>query len=316
MGPGRSLSFELAIACAVLVTVTLSDWREMVHQWWDIDTYGHIVLIPPILAWLVWLRRGELAKTAPHVWTGGLAIVGFGLAIWLTGKSTDANLIAQVGAVVALQGAIVTMLGARVALILAFPMLYALFLVPFGDEIVPALQQATARIAVVLTHLSGVPAVLHGLFIDTPAGRFVVAEECSGVKFLIAMVALATLVAWTAFRSWKRRALFLVGAALTSILANGVRAWGTIYVAQYVGPERAGGFDHIVYGWVFFAVVIATVLGVSWRFFERDPSDAGLTAKTADAIARRINDRGLAPDLALTVIVIAAIGFAVLARLL
>ena len=51
---------RLLLAWAALFAVNWPEWSEMVHQWWDIDTYGHIVLVPPILGWLVWLRRAEL----------------------------------------------------------------------------------------------------------------------------------------------------------------------------------------------------------------------------------------------------------------
>ena len=116
------------------------------------------------------------------------------------------------------------------------------------------------------------------ILIDTPAGLFIVAEECSGVKFLIAMLALGLLVAHTCFASWNRRAWFLIACVVVPIIANGIRAWATIFLAQYVGAEAAGGFDHIVYGWFFFALVLALVLGVAWRWFEREPEEAGWTA--------------------------------------
>jgi exosortase A len=312
--PWTGALVRLALAWTALFALTFAEWREMAHQWWDIDTYGHIVLVPPIIAWLVWLRRPELAKVAPRAGWLGVAVVCAGMVIWLAGRQAEINLFAQAGAIVVLQGAVMALLGARVALMLAFPLLYALFLVPFGDEIIPQLQNVTARIAVALTHASGVPAVIDGLFIDTPAGRFVVAEECSGVKFLIAMIALGTLVAGTAFRSWTRRVLFLGAAVVTSVAANGVRAWGTIYVAQYVGAERAGSFDHIVYGWVFFAVVIALVLAGAWKFFERDPAEAGLSAEQSAIVAGALGDRSIASDAALTLILAMAVGFAVLAR--
>lgn len=305
---------RLALASSMVIALTMTEWREMAHQWWDIDTYAHVLLIPPILAWLVWLRRAELAQIVPAGWPRGLGVVLAGLAIWLAGREAEVNLFAQAGAVMALQGTVASLLGVRAALVLAFPLLYAFFLVPFGDEIIPILQDVTARAAIALTHASGVPATIDGLFIDTPAGRFVVAEECSGVKFLIAMIALGTLVAWTGFRSWRRRVLLLVAAALTSIAANGVRAWGTIYAAQFVGAERAGGLDHIVYGWVFFAIVIAIVLGVAWRFFEREPGEAGLTAVEADALARSVGGRSITSGLALFVIGGMAIAFAALDR--
>jgi EpsI family protein len=121
------------------------------------------------------------------------------------------------------------------------------------------------------------------VFIDTPVGLFEVAEACSGVKFLIAMVALGTLVAHVCFKSWTRRAAFMALAVVLPILANGVRAWGTIFIAQSQGVQFAEGFDHIFYGWVFFAVVMALLLGLSWKFFDRAPDDPLLDAAAIEA---------------------------------
>jgi exosortase/archaeosortase family protein len=130
-----------------------------------------------------------------------------------------------------------------------------------------------------------VPAALHGFFIDTPVGRFEVAEACSGVKFLIAMIALGTLVAHLCFRSWTRRAVFMAACVVVPILANGVRAWGTIYVAQSRGVEFAAGFDHIVYGWIFFAIVMAVLLGAASPFFDRPANDRLVKAEAIERSA-------------------------------
>jgi hypothetical protein len=61
------------------------------------------------------------------------------------------------------------------------------------------------------------------------------------------------------------------------------RAWGTIYVAQSRGVAFAAGFDHIVYGWIFFAIVMAVLLGFSWRFFDRAPNDPLIDAGAIEA---------------------------------
>ena len=264
---------RLALVCAALVGLAWADWAEMARQWWDASTYNHILLVPPILAWLVRLRWPELGRLTPTGWWPGLGLLGGALIVWLAGAAAGINLASQLGAVLMLQAAVATLLGPRVAAGLLFPLGYMLFLVPFGDEMVPALQAITADLAVALTHASGVPAVLDGVFIDTPAGLFEVAEACSGVKFLVAMVALGTLVAHLCFASWRRRAGFMLAAVVVPVLANGVRAWGTIYVAQSQGIAFAAGFDHIVYGWIFFALVMAAVLGAAWRFFDRSPED-------------------------------------------
>ena len=289
----------------------------MAHQWWNIDTYSHILLILPILAWLVWIRRDEVARVEARGWWPGFLWCLLGLAICFVGRSADINLIAQLGVIVAFQGATFGIVGLRVGLILAFPLAYMFFLVPFGDEIIPPLQYVTAEMATALTRFSGVETVADGIHIDTPAGLFIVAEECSGVKFLVAMVALGVLVAYSCFASWKRRILFLLACVIVPIVANGIRAWATIFIAQYVGAEAAGSFDHIVYGWFFFGIVIALVLGVAWRWFEREPEEAGWSAQQVSALPmlQRLEGNGASPALVLGATLTAALVFAVMPRL-
>lgn len=283
---------QLALAWTGLIVLTGAAWAEMADQWWNSSTYNHIVLVPAILAWLARLRWPELAKLRPQACWPGLAWLAAGLIAWTLGIAAGVNTMDELGAVMLLQGAIVVLLGPKVTAGLLFPLGYMFFLVPIGGEMIAPLQAITARIAVALTHLSGVSATLSGVFIDTPVGRFEVAEACSGVKFLVAMIALGTLVAHMGFRSAWRRALFMAACGVVPVLANGVRAWGTIYVAQSQGVAFAAGFDHIVYGWIFFALVMAAVLGVAWRFFDR-PADDRLVdiaamerSPTLDAIAR------------------------------
>ena len=306
----RSALAALGAAALALVAVTAQSWGEMLHQWWNIDTYNHLLLVPFITGWLVMLKAGELAKITPRPFVPGLLLVAAALGLWWAGCASGINLLAHAGAVGALQAAVVSVLGLRAALLLALPLAFATFLVPFGDEIIPPLQFITADIAIALTHWSGVEASIAGIHIHTPAGLFIVAEACSGVKFLIAMVTLGVLVCFTRFDSWSRRAAFMAACVIVPVLANGVRAWATIYVAQFIGAERATGFDHIVYGWIFFAIVVALLLGGAWRFFEREPEDYGWTA---DNLARSVSlasaEQGrLAPaGAALAVIALAAI---------
>jgi exosortase A len=277
-GAWRGALEALSVAALALVALTWREWGEMAHQWWNIDTYTHLLLVPFIIGWLVRLKSGELARITPRGFAPGLFLLLAALALWGAGRASGINLLAQAGAVGALQAAVVSVLGLRAALLLALPIAYAAFLVPFGDEIIPPLQAITAEIAIALTRWSGIEASIAGIHIHTPAGLFIVAEACSGVKFLIAMVTLGVLVCATRFASWHRRAAFIAACVIVPICANGVRAWATIHVAQFIGAERATGFDHIVYGWIFFAIVLAALLGAAWRFFEREPQDYGWRA--------------------------------------
>jgi EpsI family protein len=176
--------------------------------------------------------------------------------------------------VLMLQGAAVSVLGPNVSRALLFPLAYMAFLVPFGDFLEGPLQTITVAMVMPLLHLFGVPASVDGVLITTSNGYFEVAEACSGAKFVIAMIAFGVLVANVCYVSWSRRAAFLAMALVVPVIANGLRAFGTIYAAWWTSVEAATGMDHIVYGWVFFAAVMAAVLAIGWKWFDRDPDAA------------------------------------------
>lgn len=274
---------RLVIAWIGLFVLFHRDWAAMADQWWNSSTYNHILFVPAIIAWLFFGRAKEIARIAPSAWWPGLLVFAGALFVWLLGALSGLELARQLGVVVLLPVSLLTLLGPRVAAGLLFPLCYMLFLVPFGDELVPALQMITAKLSIALTHWSGIPAEIEGVFIDTPAGLFEVAEACSGVKFLVAMIALSALVAQLCFKSWTRRIALMIAAVVLPILANGVRAWGTIYIAQFQGIEFAQGFDHIFYGWVFFALVMAVMFGLAWRFFDRSADEPLIDAEAIGA---------------------------------
>lgn len=303
----------VSISWLVLILLFGRTWGEMAGQWWSSSTYSHILLIPAILVWLVQIRAPQLALLSPLAWWPGLALLAGALFVWLVGTLADVSIASQSGAVTMLVAAVLTLLGPKVGAALAFPLGYMMFLVPVGDELVPAMQLVTATLTVALIELSAIPASVDGVFIDTPAGLFEVAEACSGVKFLVAMAAFGVLVANVCFRSWSLRVAFLFLALALPILANGVRAWGTILVAQWIGAERATGFDHIVYGWIFFAVVIAAVLAMSWRFFDRAANDPMIDAEAIAASPLLTRLERLTLPTGFAVVLIAGLASAVIA---
>jgi exosortase A len=264
----------LAALAGAILLLFRRDAADIAAIWYQSSTFNHCLLIVPLLGWLVWQRWPELRQLAPAAWAPGLAVVAAGAFAWLLGEAGGLALARHAGLALMLEGAVVACLGKAVARGLAFPLFYALFLVPAGEELVPPMQTLTAKMSMVLLGLFHVPARIEGIFITTPTGLFQVAEACSGVKFLIAMAAYGALAANLCFRSWRRRAAFLAAALIVPILANGIRAWGTIYVAYRAHSLAfAASFDHVFYGWIFFAIVIAVVMGAAWPFFDRKAND-------------------------------------------
>ena len=263
----------LATAWSAIGLLFLRDVVGLVGIWWTSSTFNHCLLIPPIIGWLVWQRWPALRQLAPRGWWPGLLLVAAGAFGWLLGDAAGVALARHLGLILMLQGSAIAILGPEISRGLAFPLTYMLLMVPAGEGLVPPLQTLTAKMCMALLDLVGIPAHIEGIFITIPNGWFEVAEACSGVKFLIAMAAFGVLAAHVCFKSWPRRILFVAASLILPVLANGARAWGTIYVAHLTNAHFAAGFDHVLYGWIFFGIVIALLMGISWPWFDRPIDD-------------------------------------------
>ena len=265
----RSALTRLGIATTVILALFWRDAADMAAIWWNSSTFNHCLLILPILVWLVMQRKELLAELKPEPWTPAVLYGAVGAGGWLLGDAAGLAVARQLGLVMMLQGSVATLLGPNVTRGLFFPLFYMFFLVPIGEEAVPVLQTLTAKMCMVLLGWTGIPAHIDGIFISTPTGYFRVAEACSGVKFLIAMIAFGALASNLCFQGWRKRIAFMAMCIVVPIIANGLRAFGTIYIAHYSNIEFASGFDHVFYGWIFFGIVIALVMAIGWRFFDK-----------------------------------------------
>lgn len=299
----------LALVAGAILLLFLGDAVDMATIWWTSSTFNHCLFIPPIIAWLVWQRRAELAELTPRSAPLGLLIVGAGGFGWLLGEAAGVGFARQLGLVMMLQGSVVAILGIAVARGLLFPLFYMIFLVPFGEAFVPALQLITADLSMILLNLFGLPAHIEGVFITTPSGYFEVAEACSGVMFLIAMVALGSLMANLCYSTWPRRLGFMALCVVVPIVANGIRAFGTIYIADRSGVGFAESFDHVVYGWFFFALVIALIMALGWRFIDRDIDAPAFDPRALQPIAVADETTGRAAAIGTLALLIAVAPF-------
>lgn len=307
-GAGQGWRRHLAVLAALVLALLVAlrrDVADLATIWWTNTTFGHCLFIPPVVGWLVWNRRVELARLSPTGWWPGLLPVAGGAFLWLLGDAAGLALFRHLALVALLWGAVAATLGPNVTRGLLFPLGYLLFAVPFGDELEGPLQTVTVWMTMHLLALAGVPAQVEGVLITIPNGWFEVAEACSGSKFVIAMSAFGVLVAHLCYRRWSRRIAFLAAALVVPVVANGLRAFGTIYAAHLTSVEAATGFDHIVFGWVFFGLVMAATLAIGWRWFDRDPDEPAFDPAALQVIPRLAGDARLTAPAAAAIVLAA-----------
>ena len=266
---GEKVAFA-AVAIAAIVLLFRDTAADIVITWYKSNAYNHGFLIIPICLYLAYSQGSKLAAVEMQPDLRGAILVALAALAWLLGHLTGTLVVQELSLVASIQCVIFTMFGWPLTRRLAFPLAYLYFAVPFGQEIEPRLQAITAALSVDMLRIVGVPVFADGNLISIPTGNFNVAEECSGLRFLTASVAMGTLFAGIMYRSWLRRAAFLSMSLVLPILANGARAFGIILLAYATNNQLAAGVDHIVYGWLFFSLIMVVMLAIGMCFRESD----------------------------------------------
>ena len=266
--PQWRFAFPLVVLTVLGVFAVFIDTaRSIVEIWNDYETYTHGYIILPISLWLIWQQRGELARTVPRPsWLGLLALAG-AVFLWLLGNLAGAQVVMQYALAAAIPALVLTLLGWSVVRLILFPLLFLLLAVPFGDALIDPLVNHTADFVVAALQLTGIPVFREGNMLTISSGVWSVVEACSGVRYLIASVTLGVIYAYLTYRSIWRRILFIAASIAVPIFANGLRAYMIVMIGHLSDMKYAVGVDHLIYGWVFFGLVMLILFWVGnfWR---------------------------------------------------
>jgi exosortase A len=265
-----------------LLWIFRSEIGAAFEVWTSSQTFGHAFFIFPITLFLLYRLRHRLAALRPKAAPWALVLIAGAVLSWTIGDLANSMVVKQLAFVAIWQSLFLLVFGWQATGASLFPLAYLYLAVPFGLSLIPALQDVTAQIVVHLLRFSGVPVFLDGYYIEIPNGNFLVAEACSGVRYLIVCIALGVLTAYLFFRSWRRRILFLALAILVPIVANGIRAYSIVMIAYHGRQEFASDFDHVVYGFAFLSVVTLSLLGFGALL--RDGRFAPLLDRTDSAV--------------------------------
>lgn len=258
-----------ALLALLAVLVLFRDtFAAMVAIWSRSDTFAHAFLVPPIALALAWRKRDELARVpvaASPLW---LVPLVFACVAWLLAELAGVQAGSQAAAVAMVVLCVPAVLGTRLARVVAFPLLFLFFSVPMGEFLIEPMMEGTADFTVAALRLSGIPVYREGLQFVIPSGNWSVVAACSGVRYLIASVMVGTLFAYLNFHSLRRRLAFVAVAIAVPVVANWLRAYMIVMLGHLSSNKLAAGADHLVYGWVFFGVVILLMFMIGTRFVD------------------------------------------------
>ncbi len=250
--------------------------RLLVLRWYNDDFYSYAFLIPLISAYMLWSQRERVAASIGRPdYLLGVPTLLVSLAALLVGRAGSFAVLQQLSIIPALAGIVLLYAGRRALRAVSLPLLYLLFAVPiwdvFTDPLHEPFQQLTARIGQWAMTAMGVPSYLNDKVLQLPNVTLEVARACSGINYLISVVAIAIPYSYLSLSRTTRRAAVICFAVIVAILSNGLRV-AFIGALQYYGisePADLHGPYHVLQGMFVAVVGYAALFAGAWFLRER-----------------------------------------------
>ncbi len=266
--------------CALLAASVTALWSAVpaLARIWDQGAeYEHgTAIIAIVVVWLVTVRSRIAAASvmARPLMLPALAAL---LLLWLIAHRASSELMQQVLMPPVMLVAVWAALGRRVARVVLLPISYLYFAIPIWDHMVPALQSITTYVAQSVLGLLGVPLSIEGYHVTIPAGRFMIAEGCSGKRYLIVALALAVLAGAMQRLRWRRFAALIAVAVLSALVINWVRVIVIIYAGHVTQMQHhLVATEHFSFGYALFVPLLLAIVIAARRIGSTDPQPAQL----------------------------------------
>ena len=263
----------------MLFSIYYSSLTWLVVKDWARDAYSYAYLIPFVVLYLIWDKRGDLISlpSAPS-WKGFIPIT-FGLILFWLGELGGEYLTLYLSLWFVLVGLCLLHLGWQKLKTIAFAFFFALTMFPFPNfiytKLTLKLRLISSQLGVAMINLYGMPVHQEGNIIDLGFTQLQVVEACSGLHSLISLVVLSLLLVYFFKAQFWKRAIVLISSVPLAIFTNSMRITITAILYDVWGAKIAEGFFHGFSGLLIFMFCIPILLVEMWLLDKLPPSRSG-----------------------------------------
>jgi exosortase len=284
MADKRNILFILFSIIGLIIFY--ASFKELFRHSFHEELYSHVILVPFVSGYFMYLRRKELFSDARYSYASGLVIILFGMMIYFIGSNQRTSLTPSdylsliiFSAVTFWIGGFLLFYGPRSFRVATFSLLFLFFLTPIPTivvgKMIRLLQIGSTEAAYGLFKLTGVPILRDGFTFNLSGMSIEVAEQCSGIRSGLALV-ITSIVAGQLFlqTGWKKLILVLSAIPVT-IMKNGLRIVTLSLLGTYVDPAILSSDLHKRGGIPFFILALVFMVPILWGLRKSEMKEKG-----------------------------------------
>lgn len=239
-------------------------WSDIIYIALRDEEASQVWLVLPIFAWLVWLRKDQLAKIRPTYSLLGPVLIAVGWAISIYGFFNLQQALWHGGAVLVVVGAFASMAGPRLMRALLPTLVVLAFLIPvpgmIRQRIAIPMQTYTASASEIFFQLLAMPVARSGNVLTFNGQDVAVAEACNGMRMVFALLLVTYAFVFATPLRPSVRVLILILSPIAAIGCNVLRLIPTVYLYGHY-PDTWGPTFHDFSGWAMLALAFGLLMG-------------------------------------------------------
>ncbi len=240
----------------------------LLRDWWSDPDAAYGLLLGPLAGYLAY-RAGLAAGRRPQRVLGTLVLIAAVLLRIVSGLAAELFTM-RMSLIGAALGLVIFAWGLPQLRRWWLPIVLLVLSVPLPAVVLSnlalPLQLKASAMGAALLKWRDVPVLLSGNIIHLPGRSLFVAEACSGLRSLTALLSLGVLMGGLWLGSPISRVLLVALSIPVGMVINGMRVFLTGFLVYFVSPEAGEGFMHLTEGWVMFVVALGILGAVSWVF--------------------------------------------------
>jgi len=257
-----SVLLIVMLACSFVV-VFWPTMTSLVNAWGRGEDNSHGFLIVPVSMYLLWGKRGDIARLRfqPSLW--GIVLIVLSLVLYVVSRHAGILTLAPFAMVLLLQGIVIYLLGFRIFNELIFPLLFLFLMIPVPSQIYSAmtipLQLLVTKASVFIVDFLGVAVLREGNVIHLAEKTFQVVRACSGLRSLVALLALTLIVGYMTLRTCIGRTVLVAAGLPVAITVNILRVVLMVLAFHWFRFDLTDDSVHSLFGMVIFCIALLIV---------------------------------------------------------
>ena len=275
------------VGSALLIVILYMYWHDLANLIvgiLDNEDFSYCILLPLVSGYIVYLKWPQIRQQPWRPSSWGILLLVLWVGLFIISRMIVDSYTPPLSFFLLITGLMVLLGGWQIFKLLAFPLMLLFIMIPppniVTSRITLPLQLLSSQLAAWFLQLVGIPLVLQGNIIDLGVRQLQVVSACSGLRYILALLALGLIFCYFFQRRYWKGGVLIVSVIPAAILANAARV-----SAMAIFPSLQEGFWHLFSGWLIFIFCFGLLMLLNWLLNHFWPPPVEVTGESAATAA-------------------------------